>query len=116
MGPGIYSKNNSLNNTQNNKSVVLEKSCKLSVSRNRAESINKAVKHRNLRPKYNLNGRKISRHEYKVYESKNSTNNIHRSGNVFEKVMEKFNYNLNNKNIGEGLVTCHRRLSTSKRS
>ena len=71
----------------------------------RASNQQKIARAKNLRPKYDLNGRKmtIENGKARVYERKDSRGLLPKKnkGTVFQKIMNKFNHNVG---VGEGLI------------
>lgn len=104
--------------SKNSNSIYIEKSLKLSMAATKAQNQQRLVKAKNLRPKYDFNGRKITDKNGKaqVYESKDSrTIMVNKRGKatVFEKIMNKFHHNVSRGNVGEGLIGGQR-LHTQK--
>ena len=92
-------------NSRRSNSIYLEKSLKLSMANGRTSNQQKLARAKNLRPKYDLNGRKmtIENGKAKVYERKDSRGLLPKKnkGTVFQKIMNKFNHNVG---VGEGLI------------
>ena len=88
------------------------------MARNKALNQQRLAKSKNLRAKYDLNGRKmtIKNGRVQVYESNDSRKlfNKKSKATVFEKIMDKFNHNVARESVGEGLIgKCYRRQKNS---